>query len=459
MQNFPQKEELKKFTFIGIGKTAFSRLGPEKSISNYKIFYLNDSDEDSELVKDVATKKIEIEKEKKYKSTILNVLNNEKAINEIKSQTNSVLFLYFVNSGVEKFLQKNNIGFIGTRNSKFNYLRSKVGFYKLLGDLGIKTLKHLILKKNQLNFTNIRNELGNFVIQRETRGGGQGTVFVFSKKDFDNAKEKFKNLSSEEELRITQYIDGVSPSITLCVTKNGAIRSPLQYQILSPKEAMNSELGLGRFAGHDWSSSDFDENTERQADIIAEKLTQNLKGEYRGILGVDFVLDNNSKVLYPIECNPRLLGSYPVFSMVQDRLGEPQILYYHFLASILPQVKIDAPMINKETKKKKEGAQILFYNKKNSEFEIKKSLKTGVYTLEDDKLKFLRPGYDLRKLRNKKEFIITDGVFQKGTILRKYKKIGRILTLNQVLGNDHKNLNTWAKNILDLIYNYLGGEK
>jgi len=458
MFRYPKKKELEKFSFIGIGKTAFSRLGPEKSLPNYKIIYLNDADEDVLIKNKVKIEKIDI-KEKEYKSTILNVLSNKKVIDFIKSQKNPILYLYFVNSSVENFLQKNNIRFIGTKNSKFHYLRSKADFYKLLDDIGIKTPKYLIKRKRELNFLHLRNKLGNFVIQCETRGGGQGTVFVFNKKDFEKSLEKFKNLSPDEKLRVTQYIDGISPSMTLCITGSGVIRSPLQHQILSPKEAMNPELGMGRFAGHDWSSYNFDKDIEKQADTIAEKLGKYLKGKYSGILGVDFIIDKKSHNLYPVECNPRLLGSFPVFSMVQERLDEPQILYYHFLSSIFPWAEIEVNSINKKTKKRKKGAQILFYNRNNEELEIQKSLKNGVYILDTNELKFLRTGYNLSELRGSKEFIITDGVFQKGTILKKNKKIGRLLTLNQVLKDDCKDLNRWTTKILSLIYKHLGGEK
>jgi len=52
---------------------------------------------------------------------------------------------------------------------------------------------------------------------------------------------------------------------------------------------------------------------------------------YKGIFGLDFVLDEKTNKLYIIECNPRLLGSFPTLNMVQLLNNEPLILAFHIL--------------------------------------------------------------------------------------------------------------------------------
>lgn len=450
---YPFRDLLCQKNIIGVGATAFSRLGLSSFLPNYEVLCLKKSDEDKEIKKDFSFFQVSYNfEERKHFSTILNILDSPEGENFLKKIKDPVLYLYFANRSVERFLKKKKIKFIGTATSKFFNLRSKVGFYKLLARLGVKILPHLYLKKSELDFKKLHSKLGGFVLQRETRGGGKGTIFVFSKDDFKKGLYKFQKLSEEKILRATKYISGTSPSMIMCITSSGVIYSPLQYQIISPKNYVSPKLGQGQFAGHDWSSSEFSLEVQRQAREVAQKLGNYLKGKYRGILGIDFVLDEKKEELYPIECNPRLLGSFPAFPMIQERQNEPQILYFHFLANLFPDLKIDVEKINQQISKKKKGAQIILNNRQEAELEVKRSLKTGVYNFKENQLNYLRPGYSIVDLKNEEEFIITDGLLSAGTIINKYRKICRVLTLAKILDNDKINLNSWICRILDKIY-------
>jgi len=450
---YPFKDLVCKKNIIGVGATAFSRLGPQFFMPNYQILTLKKSDEDEEIKKNVSFKKINYDPQKrKYYSTVLEILDSPGGEIFLKTFQDPILYLYFANRSVERFLKKKKIRFIGTATSQFFNLRSKVGFYKLLDKLKIITPPHLYLKKKDLDYQKLHARFGDFVIQRETRGGGKGTVFVFKEDDFKKGLYKFQKLSEEKMLRMTKYIPGTSPSIIICITSSGAIYSPLQYQILSPKNYVNPRLSQGQFVGHDWSSSDFPKKIQKKAKDIAEKLGNYLKGSYRGILGIDFVLDEKKEELYPIECNPRLLGSFPVFSMIQEREGEPQILYYHLLSNLFPQIKIKREKINQRISKKKKGAQLILNNRLKGELKIKKSIKAGVYNFKQNELNYLRPGYSICDLNDKEEFIITDGILSAGTIIAEYRKICRLLTLAKILDDDKINLNPKIRAILDKIY-------
>lgn len=457
---YPLRDLLCKKNIVGVGATAFSRLGPSSFLPHYRILTLKKSDEDKEISKDVSFSKITYDPEKRrHYSTILEILDSPEGEKFLKSIDNPILYLYFANRSVEKFLKKKKIDFIGTATSQFFNLRSKVGFYQLLDKLKIKTPPHLYLQKKDLNYQKLHSRFGDFVVQRETRGGGKGTIFVFKEEDLKKGLYKFQKLAEEKLLRVTKYVVGTSPSIIICVTSAGAIHSPLQYQVLSPKGYVNPRLGQGQFVGHDWSSSDFSLEVEQQAEEIAKKLGEHLKRKYRGILGIDFILDEKNKKLYPIECNPRLLGSFPVFSMIQEREKEPQILYYHLLANLFPQVEVEVEKINQKISKQKQGGQIILNNRQEDEFTIKKSLQAGVYNLKKGELNYLRPGYSIVGLKDKQEFILTDGILSSGTLIKKYRKICRLLTLAKILDDDKINLNPKIRAILDKIYQRVEEDK
>ncbi|TSC92140.1 MAG: hypothetical protein CEN92_96, partial [Candidatus Berkelbacteria bacterium Licking1014_96] len=196
---YPFKDLVCKKNIVGVGATAFSRLGPSFFLPHYQILTLKKSDEDETIRKNISFSRVDyvFEKRKHY-STILNILDSPEGKDFLSSISDPILYLYFANRSVERFLKEGKIKFIGTATSRFFDLRSKVGFYQLLEKIGIKTLPHLYLKKKELDYHKLHSRLGNFVIQRETKGGGKGTVFVFKGDNFKRGLYKFQKLSDEK---------------------------------------------------------------------------------------------------------------------------------------------------------------------------------------------------------------------------------------------------------------------
>ena len=59
---------------------------------------------------------------------------------------------------------------------------------------------------------------------------------------------------------------------------------------------------------------------------------------------------------------------------------------------------------------------------------------------------------DLKHLREKEEFLLADGVSLKHSHFSPNRRLCRILTLNQCLADDYKNLNPWAKQVSETVY-------
>ena len=74
-------------------------------------------------------------------------------------------------------------------------------------------------------------------------------------------------------------------------------------------------------------------------------------------------------------------------------------------------------------------------------------VKAGVYKLRNKKLKFVRPGYAMKHLKYKEEFLLTDGVLPKKAHYSPNRRLGRIITLRSVLSKNKKRLSPWAKKI------------
>lgn len=466
-------KEKVNFPIFGAGVYAFHRLGPEEFVPDYKILSLRRSLDGELIKKDI--KVISVEKSLGTKhirnprnaTTLLDHSKIKKYLQKFKNIEKGInILVYKASSKMEKVAQENNWNLIAPP-VKFGkeLFENKIKFRKILEDLNIPVPPGKVTSLNKLHYGHLINSYGlPFVIQHPTKGGGKGTFFIKNHEDFEKAYQKLKEPIKEtylgekkenpaEEVIISRFIEGPSPSITGCVTRHGIISTNLQYQVLDMPELYNPEKGSGLFCGHDWSASDFPEELNKQVYNTIEKIGNYFKEQgYKGIFGLDFIMDKKSKKLYITEANPRLLGSFPTLSMVQIKNNEPPIIAFHILEYLNIDYKMDINSINNLIRQKKQGAQMISHNLNNKWSRIRKTVKPGIYQLDKNgKIKFLRPGYKLQHLTKKYEFLVTEGILIKKSHLSPNRRLCRILTLNKVLETYNK-LTPWAKAVTEEVY-------
>ncbi len=462
-----------KFPIFGAGVYPFHRLGPESFVKDYRILALRRS-LDSELIRrDIKIKSIEKSLGKKHIKQPRNattVLDHSKIKKYLSKFKNVNILVYKRSKKMERVCNKNNWNLIAppTRFGK-DLFENKIKFRKILEELNIPRVPGKTTEAKKLHYGHLINSYGlPFVIQHPKKGGGKGTFFINNKDDFDQAYKKIKEpikqtyLGEKKEkpassVIVAKFIKGPSPSITGCVTKHGVLFTNLQHQILDIPQLYSPDKGSGLFCGHDWSFSRFSKEIEGQAYQMTKKIGNYFKKQgYKGIFGLDFIMDKSAKKLYVIEANPRLLGSFPVLPMVQLKNNEPPILGFHILEYLDIDYDIDIKNVNKLMQKDKKGAQMLLHNLNGKWSKITKNVRTGVYKLnKNGELKFLRPGYKLKHLKSKEEFLVTEGVLTKGSHLSPNRRLCRIITLNQVL-EDYQKLNPWAQEITKKVYKTFG---
>lgn len=453
-----------KIPIIGIGVTAFNRLGLEDVIPSYQIICLGYSLDIELAEKDIPILSLEEEISPEHlpgKRNSTTVLKRRKTQQYLKSfKKKPALLFYKVSSKIEKICQEN--GWLMIANPvKYGKqtIENKIKFRKILEECKIPLILGEVVDGSTMlttNFKELAKKYGlPFVIQHPIRGGGKGTFFIKGEQDFENLKVREKTELQRIKVIVAKYIKGPSPSLTGCVTKHGILYTNLQYQLLDIPELFSPKKGSGLFCGHDWTSSDFSEKISKQAYDYTEKLGGYFqKIGYKGIFGLDFVLDQKMGKLYVTECNPRLLGSFPVLPMVQIKNKEIPLLALHILEFLNIDYEIDIDEINQMVQQKKTGAQMIIHNLEEKPTKIYNQLKAGVYRLENNELSYQRPGYSLKHLRKEDEFVICDGVPFLGTKLSENERIMRILTLNSVLGKSGQ-LSPWAKKIVKLVYQSL----
>lgn len=453
---------------FGIGAYAFDRLGLEDIVPNYQIIVLRYSLDTKLIEKDI--KVFSLEKgmgtkhirEPRNATTVLKLPQTKKYLDKFK---NPAMLVLRASSKMERICKENNWRLLANPTSFGKKMfENKIKFRKILQEIGLIVPPGKIASLDKLHYGHLMNRYGlPFVIQHPTKGGGKGTFFIHNQEDFEKVMEKLEQKWDKEnekemvpptEVIVAKFIQGPSPSITGCVTQHGILSTNLQHQILDIPQLYNPEKGSGLFCGHDWTSSKFSQEICEQAYNYVEKIGQYLKKcNYKGIFGLDFVLDEKTNQLYLVECNPRLLGTYPTINMAQLLNNEPPILAFHVLEFLGINYQIDVEAINQKMRQEKIGSQMILHNLTGHWAKNHKQLKAGIYKLNaESSLKYLRPGYDLKHLENKEEFLLADGVSLKKSHFSPNRRLCRILTLNRALDNSYKKLTPWANNVAEVVY-------
>jgi len=457
---------------FGVGVYAFDRLGLEDIVENYRLLALRYSKDTKLIEKDIEVFSLEKGmgtrhiKEPRNSTTVITHPRTKEYLSKFGSGI--ALIVYKSSSKMERLCRENGWTLVAPA-VKFGkaLFEDKIKFRKILKEIGAPPPPGEVLAATNLNFYKLKNKYGiPFVLQHPRRGGGKGTFFINSQDDWYKAARKLRiqEIEGEEvtedisnlEVIVAKYITGPSPSITGCVTRHGILSTNLQYQLIDIPELYNPQKGSGLFCGHDWSSSQFSPEIEKQAYNIVEKVGKYFqKFGYKGIFGVDFVLDESANKLYVTESNPRLLGSFPTLAMVQLKNNEPPIIAFHLLEYLNADYEIDIKEINALMRKPKKGAQMFPHNLTGHWMRSNGRVRAGVYKLHKTrntkhvaKLKFIRPGYAMKHLKRKDEFLLTDGVLQKRAHYSPNRRLGRILTLRGVLSKDKKHLAPWARRIV-----------
>lgn len=468
LESLKQQFQEIKTPIFGAGVYAFDRLGLEDIVNNYQILALRYSLDTKTIEKDIEVLSLEKgmgTKHIKEPRNATTVLRHPKTKKYLKNFKNPAILVYKPSSKMEQTIQENEWQLIANSTDfgkkKFE---NKIRFREILEEIGVPATPGKITSIDKLHYGHLMNKYKlPFVIQHPTRGGGKGTFFINNKEDFDCTLEKIKSkwdetdekkITPPDQVIVSKYIKGPSPSITGCVTKFGILSTNLQHQILDIPQLYNPAKGSGLFCGHDWTSSKFNEELNNQANEYAKKIGEYFKAKgYKGIFGLDFVLDEKQNQLYLTECNPRLVGSFPTINMAQLLNNEPPLLAFHVLEFLNIDYQINPDQINEQIRKQKTGAQMFLHNLTEKWARNHNQLKAGIYKLEKNKLKYLRSGYDLKHLKNKEEFLLTDGVSIKKSHFSPNRRLCRILTLNQVLDeNNYKELNSWAKQVTETVY-------
>jgi len=160
------------------------------------------------------------------------------------------------------------------------------------------------------------------VIQGKVGAGGNNTFYIDNKEKFEKYSSMFNN-----EFYLSKYIKHLPINITIIIGKNNDIILPTSVQLI---KLIDDKF---KYVGADFIySQKFNKKINKQIKEYSQIIINELKKQnYKGILGIDFIIDNKDKVHF-MEINPRFQSSSFIINKYLAKYCSTSIAELHYLA-------------------------------------------------------------------------------------------------------------------------------
>lgn len=471
---FLKKKRQLSRPIVTIGVTAFMRFFPALFLKNLHIICYKDSDDNKMLGKFAKIFCLQkIAPKAKLKFFNANNLLRHKKVKDYLKKLGPKKYLYLYRSNINIQNAKKGLGIkIIANKAKLNkYFENKINFRKILKTIGLKPIEGMTLTWQQFkskDYNYFNKKFGSkFVIQLPDflLGGGKGTIFIDNSRKFIKFKVESRNgIYKEKKLRhvnVTKFIDGWHCSVACCATKYGTLISGINRQIIDIPEVISSYKGDGLFCGHVFGIK-FNKEIINQVNNIATKLGRFMyKKGYKGIYGTDLLINKETNKVYPVECNARYTGAFPMLSMLHVKHKIIPLDFFHFWEFFNLNYKINVRKINKMYQKPIMGSHLVLSNIGNKPVIVKKSLKSGLYHFNpiNKKITFRKKAIFYNSIKDSNDFILIDGLPKKIDIIQTHDNLARIchvLFKTNIL-SQNGSLNYKTAEIIRGIYNNIIG--
>ena len=432
---------------IGVGMTAFSRIIPASFLASYRIL-CNQKTSDLSLLREKVPvfclgETIGADDSIKVENSFQ--LLSEPCVEEFLNGRKGpkYLFLYQNYRELEKLSEEKGWRLLANPSE----LRIRVGqrsfFERMVSELRLPKIAGGIFPwgmMEELSYENWAEELGaKFVVQLPEiqKGGGRGTFFVGSKGEYNSLQKRLANgiwrgvrLTS---VLIRRFLEGISASVAICATGNGILISGLQEQLIDLPYCRGFDEN-GVFCGHVWGGNTWPESVLTKAREQARKVGSHLASlGYKGIAGIDFIVQPNEDAVYPVEINPRLTGAFPVLSLLHMTHGIAPMEAFHLLEFLNMPYQVDVEGLNRQYALPLNGSHFLVFCGSGRKMEPFRPLRAGIWEYDQEKrsCSFVKGSIDLQAVKNPRQFIIADGPPDGGPVesgtMDPFRRLCRIL--------------------------------
>ena len=221
-----------------------------------------------------------------------------------------------------------------------------------------------------------------FVMQGRIGAGGNNTYYIDSLEKFNKYSDYLDN-----KYFLSKYLDNIPVNITLVIGKYETIKLPISVQLIKQINDRFKYVGADFIYARELDDKAISKIND-YANIIALELKQL---GYQGIVGIDYIIDNNDNV-YFMELNPRFQASSFIINKYLEKYCSTNLAELHYLAITNKCMgnnyldKIDKSFVN------------CYSNKDYNEYKYAKKVINGYYAKNKDS--YFRKVFDYSIIKN-----------------------------------------------------------
>ncbi|MFA6423989.1 MAG: ATP-grasp domain-containing protein [Candidatus Magasanikbacteria bacterium] len=243
------------------------------------------------------------------------LLNHPMAINFINGINDAHILVFKNTAQIEKICLEHDWTLLNPSAELASRVEEKISQVKWLGELK-KNLPPFQIKIAK----DVKWSGKSFILQFNRAHTGSGTIFVENEKQLKEIQAKFPL----REVRVTKYITGPMFTNNNVVVGKKVLCGNINYQITGLKPFTNLPFAT---IGNDWAlpnkilSAKQKKEYLAMAQAIGHKLARD---GWKGLFGIDVILEEKTGKLYLIEINARQPASTSFESQLQqftDKLG------------------------------------------------------------------------------------------------------------------------------------------
>lgn len=338
-----------------------------------------------------------------------------------------------------------------------DYFDDKIRVRKNMCREEIDVIHGEIAQLSRVRYSDLRKKYGNeLVVQLKYGSSGMNTFLAKTPRCFQRIKRAY----SSSRVNITKFIPRYSLNINAAILNLNnfpdVVISHPSLQLVGIKECSTEPF---IYCGNDYTAAkSIKTEILRRVYKITTQTAEWMKMKgFRGIFGLDLLIEEDK--VYVLEINPRFQNSTSLLTLMEVKGGRLPFVAAHIL-EFMDKRDLFGVKEARETaatfRMPLEGAQLILHNNRDSSFSrIGGQLSPGVYAFKGDDLQFIREGLSFLDCHNRDQFVITCSVPEKDKLVEKNAPLLKIQSLSSFLDCDWKNLNKWAKKIVNRVYKKL----
>jgi hypothetical protein len=230
-----------------------------------------------------------------------------------------------------------------------HHLDSKVVTTELANRAAVASVPNVLAKvESYAELRRAASALGpDLVVQLPYGDSGNTTFFVSDEDDF---RPHAESIAAQPVVKIMRRIRCRQLTIEGCVTRRFTLAGPLQTELVGFAEL--TPLGGGWCGNEVFAADDstiLTADVRRQAQQATLAMGEQLRqAGYRGCFGLDFLLDQDTNLLYLGEMNPRLTGASPMTSQAMLEAESVPLLLFHLLEWFGTDYELDVTAFNQQ---------------------------------------------------------------------------------------------------------------